>query len=137
MYCARLYEREYAKEVVHDYQLMDKYFFSKDKPKRRLTPEERYVGFMIKTYFTIFFFICRSIISIENQIKKFSRYLSEVELWSLNIRLQQEYLLKKRREEFIYYRKNGITKIYDIVKFNLLHYSMVIDGTYTLKHFLY
>lgn len=109
MYCARLYEREYAKEIVHDYQLMDKYFFSKDKPKRRLTPEER------------------SIISIESQIKKFSRYLTEVELWSLNIRLQQEYLLKKRREELIYYRKNGITKLYDIVKFNLLHYSMVVD----------
>lgn len=61
-------------------------------------------------------------------MKKFTRYLSEVELWSLNIRLQQEYLLKKRREELIYYRKNGITKIYDIVKFNLLHNSMVIEG---------
>jgi hypothetical protein len=47
MYCARLHEREYAKEVVHDYQLMDKYFFSKDKPKRRLTPEERYAVFII------------------------------------------------------------------------------------------
>jgi hypothetical protein len=76
------------------------------------------------------------IISIENQIKKFSRYLTEVELWSLNIRLQQEYLLKKRREELIYYRKNGITKLYDIVKFNLLHYSMVVDGTYIFKYFL-
>jgi len=48
MYCSRLYEREYAKAVVHDYQLMDKYFFSKEKPKRRLKPEERYyIGFMI------------------------------------------------------------------------------------------
>lgn len=73
-------------------------------------------------------FIYRSLTGIENQIKKFTRYLSEVELWSLNIRLQQEYLLKKRREELIYYRKNGITKLFDIVKFNLLHYSMVIDG---------
>jgi len=116
---------------------MDKYFFCKDKPKRRLTPEERYVDFTYnKLILQFFFFIYRSIISIENQIKKFSRYLTEVELWSLNIRLQQEYLLKKRREELIYYRKNGITKLYDIVKFNLLHYSMVVDGTYILKHFL-
>ncbi|XP_025408927.1 transcriptional adapter 2B-like [Sipha flava] len=109
MYCTRLYERTLAKEIVHDYQLMDKYFFSKDKPKRRLTQEEK------------------SILGIENQLKKFTRYLTEVELWSLNIRLKQEYLLKKRREELLYYRKNGITKLYDIVKFNLLHYSMVVD----------
>lgn len=136
MYCARLFEREYAKEVVHDYQLMDKYYFSKDKPKRRLTPEERYVVFILKKTYSINVFIFRSVISIENQIKKFSRYLTEVELWSLNIRLQQEYLLKKRREELIYYRKNGITKLYDIVKFNLLHYSMVIDGAYIHKIFL-
>jgi len=59
MYCARLYEREYAKKVVHDYQLMDKYFFSKDKPKRRLTPEERYYfGIMInKLILQIFSFL--------------------------------------------------------------------------------
>jgi len=58
MYCARLHEREYAKEVVHDYQLMDKYFFSKDKPKRRLTPEERYAVFIInKPIIYIFLFI--------------------------------------------------------------------------------
>lgn len=56
MYCARLYEREYAKEIVHDYQLMDKYFFSKDKPKRRLTPEERYIGFMNNKLILQFFF---------------------------------------------------------------------------------
>lgn len=74
------------------------------------------------------FLTCRSIIGIENQIKKFTRYLTEVESWSLNIRLQQEYLLKKRCEELIYYRKNGITKLYDVVKFNLLHCSMVVDG---------
>lgn len=43
MYCTRLHERTFAKEIVHDYQLMDKYFFSKDKPKRRLTQEEKYV----------------------------------------------------------------------------------------------
>lgn len=54
--------------------------------------------------------------------------MTEAELWSLNLRLQQEYLLKKRRDELIYYRKNGITKLYDIVKFNLLHFSMVPDG---------
>lgn len=41
MYCGRLRERTFAKNVVHDYQLMDKYFFSKDKPKRRLTHEEK------------------------------------------------------------------------------------------------
>lgn len=76
----------------------------------------------------IFFLISRNLTGIETQLKKFTRYLSEVELWSLNIRLQQEYLLKKRREELIYYRKNGITKLYDIVKFNLLHNSMVIEG---------
>jgi hypothetical protein len=78
----------------------------------------------------MFFSFCRSILGIENQLKKFTRYLTEVELWSLNIRLKQEYLLKKRREELLYYRKNGITKLYDIVKFNLLHYSMVVDGMY-------
>ncbi|XP_050426042.1 transcriptional adapter 2B-like [Adelges cooleyi] len=109
MYCARLYERLLAKEVVHDYQLMDKYFCSKDKPKRRLTIEEKNMQ------------------GIENQIKKFSRNLSEIESWSLIIRLQQEYLLKKRRDELVYYRKNGITKLYDIIKFNLLHYGMVVD----------
>jgi len=54
--------------------------------------------------------------------------MTENELWSLNLRLQQEYLLKKRRDEMICYRKNGITKLYDIVKFNLLHHSMVPDG---------
>lgn len=87
---------------------------------------------MYLNYCIFFFliFLCRSIQGIENQLKKFARYLSEVELWSLNIRLKQEYLLKKRREELIYYRKNGITKLYDIVKFNLLHYSMVVDGMY-------
>lgn len=42
MYCNRLVEREYAKVVVHDYQLMDKYFYFKEKPKRRLTLEEKY-----------------------------------------------------------------------------------------------
>lgn len=73
-------------------------------------------------------FLYRNTNGIENQIKNFSRYLTEVESWSLIIRLQQEYLLKKRREELIYYRKNGITKLYDIIKFNLLHYSMVVDG---------
>lgn len=41
MYSTRLHERTFAKELVHDYQLMDKYFFSKDKPKRRLTHEEK------------------------------------------------------------------------------------------------
>lgn len=43
MYCDRLIDRTFAKEVVHDYQLMDKYFFSSEKPKRRLTQEEKYV----------------------------------------------------------------------------------------------
>lgn len=65
---------------------------------------------------------------IENQFKKFTRYLTESESWSLNIRLQQEYLLKKRLEELTYYRKNGITKMYDIIKFNLLQYGMAADG---------
>lgn len=41
MYCERIQERTFAKEVVHDYQLMDKYFFSRDKPKQRLTQEEK------------------------------------------------------------------------------------------------
>lgn len=48
MYCARLYERMYAREIVHDYQLMDKYFSSNDKPKRRLTQEEKYVFYEVK-----------------------------------------------------------------------------------------
>lgn len=73
-------------------------------------------------------FVHRSLVGIENQVKKYCRYMCDIQLWSLNIRLQQEYLLKKRREELLYYRKNGITHLYDIVKFNLLHYSMVVDG---------
>jgi hypothetical protein len=51
MYCTRLYERTLAKEIVHDYQLMDKYFFSKDKPKRRLTQEEKYVNYAVNLFF--------------------------------------------------------------------------------------
>lgn len=135
MYCARLYERMCAKELVHDYQLMDKYFSVYEKPKRRLTQEEKYVDNVNLIYsnnYYNFFFVYRNTNGIENQIKKFSRYLTEVESWSLIIRLQQEYLLKKRREELIYYRKNGITKMHDIVKFNLLHYSMVVDGMYNI-----
>lgn len=49
MYCDRLHERTYAKQVVHDYQLMDKYFFSKDKPKRRLTLEEKFVEHILQS----------------------------------------------------------------------------------------
>jgi len=129
MYCSRLQERTFAKEVVHDYQLMDKYFSSSEKPKRRLTQEEKYVSWVARSSLYFKLFVYRNKMGIENQIKKFTRYITETELWSLNIRLQQEYLLKKRREELIYYRKNGITKLFDIVKFNLLHYSMVLDGT--------
>jgi hypothetical protein len=109
IYATRLQERAHAKEIVHDYQLMDKYFFSKEKPKRKLTQEEK------------------SLQTIENQTKKYTRYMNEIEMWSLNIRLQQEFLLKKRRDELVYYRKNGISKLYDIVKFNLLNYSMILD----------
>lgn len=49
-------------------------------------------------------------------------------MWSLDIRLKQEYLLKKRGEELRNYRKNGIIKIHDIVKYNLLQPTMVADG---------
>lgn len=58
MYCDRLHERTYARRVVHDYQLMDKYFFSKDKPKRRLTIEEKYV------HYTIYFIIIIDLFNI-------------------------------------------------------------------------
>lgn len=78
------------------------------------------------------FMIYRSLMGIENQLKNYTRLLTAVEMWSLNVRLKQEYLLKKRREELIYYRKNGIHKIYDTIKFNLLHFSMVIDGMFKI-----
>lgn len=45
IYCTRLQERCNAKEIVHDFQLMDKYFFSKEKPKRRLALEEKYISY--------------------------------------------------------------------------------------------
>jgi len=44
-----LKERAFVKEMVHQYQLMDKYFFSKEKPKRRLSIEEKYIGHVILT----------------------------------------------------------------------------------------
>lgn len=47
MYCSRLQERSYAKELVHDYQLMDRHFFFREKPKHRLTLEEKYVDYVI------------------------------------------------------------------------------------------
>lgn len=61
-------------------------------------------------------------------MKKYMQFLYGNECWSLNIRLQQEYSLKKRREELMCYRKNGVFQVHDIVKFNLLHHSMVTDG---------
>lgn len=56
MYCTRLNERAFAKEVVHDYQLMDKYFFSKEKPKRRLTQEEKYDNYVVDVFKLLYFF---------------------------------------------------------------------------------
>lgn len=53
MYSTRLQERTFAKEVVHDYQLMDKYYSSSEKPKRRLTQEEKYINICLVKLFHV------------------------------------------------------------------------------------
>lgn len=72
----------------------------------------------------------RFLLGIENQLKVYARYMNEIEAWSLNMRLQQEYLVKKRFEELNTYRKNGMMKVHDTIKFNLLQYTMVADGKF-------
>lgn len=47
IYHARLQERNFVKELIHEYQLMDKYYFAKEKTKRKLSVDEKYVDQVI------------------------------------------------------------------------------------------
>lgn len=96
MYTHRLRERARRKRMVRDYQLVSQFFAGKDKPKKKLSRDEK---------------------ELEEKLRSFCQFHTAQEHEQFMNGLMRQRELSRRLSELLRYRRNGLTKFEELPHF--------------------